>query len=226
MTGWLIIVALVIAIMAILIFVAKIPRGAWEFTAAALTLGLAGYAWQGHPGYAGAPTSAADEFGAAAQESEEARLDLRKKMDYEFSGGRSWLVLADSQSRSGDFVAAAKILHSAIAKQPGNADLWVALGNALAGQSGGFLTPASRLAYERAAAINPNHPGPPFFMGLALAQEGQLDEARILWQDLLARTGPDAPWRDNVTAGLARIDAVLEADTVSQTRLRPGNASQ
>ena len=211
MTGWLIIFVIVSLIMVALIFLAKIPRASWEFVAAALVLGLTGYAWQGHPGYAGAPTSAAQTFGPAARESEALRLDLREKMDYQFSGSRSWLVLADSQSRSGDFVGASKILRNAIDKHPDNVDLWVALGNALAAQSGGVLTPAAEFAYDKAASLDPAHPGPPFFKGLALVQAGQFEDARMLWSGLLARTKPDMPWRATVAAGIARIDIILDA---------------
>lgn len=214
MTGWIIIFAMASLIMLALILVAKIPRASWEFVAAALVLGLTGYAWQGRPGYTGAPTAAGQEFGPAARESEALRLEVREKMDYQFSGSRSWLILADSQSRSGDFVGASKILRNAIAKNPDNADLWVALGNALAAQSGGFLTPASEFAYEKATELNPAHPGPPFFKGLALVQAGKFEEARTLWSGLLARTKADASWRNTVAAGIARIDAILQ--TASQ----------
>ena len=37
------------------LLIGRIPRSTREITAAALLLGLAGYAWQGHPGLAGAP---------------------------------------------------------------------------------------------------------------------------------------------------------------------------
>ena len=59
MTGWVIAAAFAICLMTLLVAVGRIPRVSWELTAAALLLGLAGYAWQGNPGLAGAPRSAA-----------------------------------------------------------------------------------------------------------------------------------------------------------------------
>jgi cytochrome c-type biogenesis protein CcmH len=82
----------------------------------------------------------------------------------------------------------------------------VALGNTLVGHSDGLITPAAQFAFQKAAKISPEHPGPPFFMGLALAQSGKLVEARAIWAELLRRAPADAPigktsrpgWRDSI----------------------------
>ena len=70
------------------------------------------------------------------------------------------------------------------------------------------MTPAARLAFARAAEISPNHPGPPFFFGLALAQAGQLDEAERVWRDLLDRSPADAPYRADLAQKLAQLEAM------------------
>jgi len=121
----------------------------------------------------------------------------------------SWLVLADALTRQGQFGAAADILHKATLENPKDADLWVALGNALIGHAGGVITPSAKLAFTRAATIAPDHPGPPFFIGLALAQAGRLPEARTIWADLLARSPVDAPYRTDLQARLMRLDAMI-----------------
>ncbi len=210
--GWLIIALIAIATLAILLFWVRIPRGSWEFVAAAVVLGIAGYAWQGNPGYAGAPKAAAEDFSEPDNEAQRVMLQQRKDMDYEFSGARSWLVMADAQSRQGKFASASVVLKNAIEKQPENPDLWVALGNALVGHSNGFISPAAQYAFQKAANIAPDNPAPPYFMGLALAQSGRLEEARALWQSLLERAPEDAPIRAQLESLIARVDASLGAN--------------
>src|SRR3546814_6187678 len=68
MTGWIIAGGLLVLVSMALVLVGRVPRSAWEITAAALLLGLAGYAWQGRPGLAGSPRQAADKGGAAFDE--------------------------------------------------------------------------------------------------------------------------------------------------------------
>ena len=60
-----------------------------------------------------------------------------------------------------------------------------AYGYALVVHGGNMMSPAAQLAFQRAAAIAPDHPGPRFFYGLALAQGGNYDEAERVWRELL-----------------------------------------
>ena len=126
-----------------------------------------------------------------------------------FGQGQSWLILADALTRQGQYGAASDVLRSAIAKTPQDANLWVALGNALVGHTQGIITPAAQFAFQKAADIAPDHPGPPFFMGLALAQTGRLAEARTLWAQLLARSPADAPYRADLQERVARIESMM-----------------
>ena len=204
---WVLILLIAAAVFGVMAFVLKLPRSGWEITGAALLFGIAGYALQGHPGQAGAPHPAAE----SAKLADAALLKERQQMGAAFGKGQSWLVLADALTRQGQFGAAAEVLHSALAKSPKDADLWVALGNALVGHSDGMITPAAQFAFQKAADIAPDHPGPPFFMGLALAQTGRLAEARALWAQLLERSPPDAPYRADLEARLARLDSMIAA---------------
>lgn len=203
---WVLILLIAAVVFAILAFVLKMPRSGWEIAAAALLFGIAGYALQGHPGLAGAPRPAVENDKLADAE----LLKQRQQMGDKFGKGQSWLILSDALERQGQFRAAADVLTKAAAANPDDADIWVALGNALVGHSDGLITPAAQFAFRRAAAIAPDHPGPPFFTGLALAQSGRLAEARAMWAGLLARAPADAPWRADLTARLARLDSLLK----------------
>jgi hypothetical protein len=101
------------------------------------------------------------------------------------------------------------VLAKAAQENPDDADIEVALGNALVGHSEGLITPAAQYAFRRAAEIDPTHPGPPFFMGLAMAQSGRLADARALWADLLARAPADAPYRQDLAMRLMRLDQMM-----------------
>ncbi|MFY8193795.1 MAG: tetratricopeptide repeat protein, partial [Novosphingobium sp.] len=105
--------------------------------------------------------------------------------------------------------AAAEVLRKGTQQFPKDADLWVSLGNALVGHSDGMITPAAQFAFQKAANIDPAHPGPPFFMGLALAQTGRLADARAMWAELLKRSPADAPYRADLAERIQRIDSML-----------------
>lgn len=202
---WVVVVLIAVLVFAALVFMLKLPRGGWELSGAALLLGISGYALQGHPSLAGAPKAPAENAKAA----DAATVAERQAMGNKFGSSQNWLILADALTRQGQYAAAADVLRSAVHKDPRNADVWVAMGNALVGHSDGVISPAAQFAFQRAADISPEHPGPPFFMGLALAQSGRLPEARALWTKLLARTPADAPYRDDLSARLARINQMM-----------------
>lgn len=198
----------------------KLDRNALELTGAALLLALAGYAWQGSPTVPGNPVKAVD-----AADTGEVPADLRKTFASSMNAEGQWLSLADALIQAGRPRAAVSLLAEATRKAPDNPDVWVGLGNALVVQGGGQLSPAAQFAFERAATISPNHPGPPFFLGLGLAQAGKLDEAGEVWRALLARAPADAPWKADLEARLAQIDQ-LPAKTSKATPVSPNSVAQ
>lgn len=210
--SWVMVIAVTAGAFAALVFVLKLPRPAWELTGSVMLIGLAGYAAQGSPGLTGSPTPP-----RADRESNAALLvETRQSMQAEFAPGRRYLITADAMARNGQFASAAAILRGAIRAHPDDPDAWLALGNALVGHADGLATPAAIYAYDRAAALAPAHPGPPFFSGLALAQSGRFAEARTRWQGLLDRPlAPgndmeDEPWRAVLGAQVQRLDALIE----------------
>lgn len=204
---WIVVLAIAIVAFAVLVFVLKLPRIGWELVGAALLFGISGYALQGHPGQPGAPKAPSEDSRAG----DDGLLKARKAMDASGGQGSSWMILADGFARNGQFRTAAELLGKAVQQNPDDADAWVGLGNALVEHSDGMITPAAQFAFQKAATINPAHPGPPFFMGLALAQSGRLADARAVWQQLLDRSPPDAPWREDLQARIARLDRMLAA---------------
>lgn len=205
---WALVILLVLACFVLAAFVLKAERSGWEAIGAALLIGVAGYAMQGSPGQPGAAKAPAAELSQSGAASVAARQQIGGNTPL---GANQWMVIADAMARNGQFGDAASVLMGAVNKDPRNADAWVALGNALVGHAEGNLTPAALYAYRRAAVADPEHPGPSFFLGMALAQGGRFAEARQLWAQLLARSPKDAPWRADLVERLARLDAFIAA---------------
>ena len=204
--NWVLAIGLALAAFAVMAMVLKAPRQGWEAIGAALLLGIAGYGLQASPGLVGQPKEPSRQSSGDVSAIVKARIAL--------SGGeglpRNQLVLlADGYARNGQYAAAAEALLAATADDPKNGEAWLALGNALVSHADGLLTPASLHAFQMAADAEPEHPGPPFFLGLALAQSGRFGEARALWSELLERTPKDAPWRENLEMQLGRLDQLI-----------------
>lgn len=201
--GWGILLALSLAGFALLWRFAKMPRSALELTGAAMLLGVAGYAWQGAPTQPGTSVKARD----AESKLDPATADSRKNMMGQFGSEAQWMDYADTMTRMGATQMAVLAMRSGIRDNPKSPNLWVGLGNALVAHGNGLVSPSARFAFNRAAQLSPKHPGPPFFLGVALAGQGQTAEAAQIWQGLLARAPKDAPYRADIEARLAAIGA-------------------
>jgi cytochrome c-type biogenesis protein CcmH len=203
---WLIAIALALAAFAVAVSVFRVPRNGWTTIAAALALGLAGYALQASPDVPGSPTASTIDRGDAAW----ALVDERKSMVGDEARSRSdKLIVADAYARRGQYADAASILRGAVADDPRDSEAWLALGNALTEHTGGVLTEPALLAYRRAAELDPDGVGPGYFLGLALIRQGQLGQAAALWRATLESAAPDAAGREVLALRLERLDMLL-----------------
>ena len=169
-------------------------------SAAVLLVAGAGYAFQGSPGLPGAPAenNEAPDFFPLTQ--------ARHAFYGSFTPAEPWLRMSEALARDGQSADAVGILQNAVKRYPGDAQLWVGLGNALVDHARG-ITPAAELAYRRAEQVTPGYPGPTFFYGLALARSGDREGAVKLWRDILAKAPKDASWRPLVEQGVATLSA-------------------
>ena len=199
MTG-LFIVLLLAAVALGLMRLSGLRGGPLSFAAAALMLGAAGYALTGRPGLEGSPR--ADQAAAAAPIP---LTDARQLFLGRFNASDHWLIISDSLASRGKTQDAVGILNSAIRAHPRDYGLWVGLGNALTDHARG-LTPAARLAFQRARELAPNAPAPDYFEGLALLRSGDPAAAYAMWGNLLERAPANAQWRPLVADGVALIE--------------------
>ncbi len=199
--GWLALIGLAGLAFGALWRFGELPRATLELISAALLLAVTGYALQGSPGVADAPVQSHEARAKIDVKDITAKRALRTGVGDEAAA----LDLTDALIRAGATEEAAVAARTAIAKHPGNADLWVGLGNALVAHGDGMISPAAEYAFQHAAQIAPDHPGPPFFFGLALAQQGKTTEAGQVWRALLARAPAGAPWKADLEQRLAAI---------------------
>ena len=211
--GWVIILSLALATAGGLWFFLRRDIGALQFLGAALFLALAGYAWQGHPGLTGRPKAAPER--QRLPDSEFAQT--RERLLGRFDRAAVWLTMAEGYQRRGDTQSGVAIIRSGLRDNPNDPDLWVGLGNALVIHNDGLMSPAAQLAFQRAARIAPDHPGPRYFFGLALAQGGNFDEAERIWRQLIAEAPEGAEYR-------TMIEERLQA--LRQQRAMPAPAGQ
>lgn len=205
---WIVIMALALLAFLIAVFVFKAPSGTREAIGAALLLGIAGYALQGSPDEPGAPKAAPADAISDPAALVKARGEVSNR---EGLPTNRWIVIADALARNGQYADASQVLLGAVEHDPGNAEAWLAIGNALVAHAEGYLTPAALFAYNKAQAADPKSPGPPFFLGMALAQSGRFAEARSTWADLLKRSPEKAPWRKDLEGRLQRLDMIIAA---------------
>lgn len=200
MSGWVALALFALASLAALRLAGAVRGPALMLVGVALFAGGAGYALQGRPGLGGSPASKAAAVPPVPLDA------MRRKLFGRFTTADRWLTIADSYLRRGDTWRAVGVIRSALRAYPRDAVLWTGLGNALLEHGGGRTSPASELAFARAMALAPDHPGPLLFAGLARMRSGEREPALALWRAALVKSPAGAEWRP----GLERSIALLE----------------
>jgi cytochrome c-type biogenesis protein CcmH/NrfG len=204
MTGLLLALVLALVVLLALKLAARLAIRDMAAPAMALLLGLAGYAWLGHPGLAGHPVTA-----KAAIRFDERLAEKRRAIGERVGPASKWLVMSDGLARAGATQDAANVIVSGLKETPDDANLWVGLGNALLAHGGGSLSPAANHAYRRALALEPDGVSPNYFYGLALAQSGQFEAAQSIWRALAARLPENADLRAELERNVGLLDRLI-----------------
>lgn len=92
-----------------------------------------------------------------------------------------------------------------VAAEPNNADAHSALGEALTLEADGTVTPAAVGAFKQALALQADDARSLYYLGLHEAQAGDSAAALKRWQELEAKSPPNAPYLPVLRAEMARV---------------------
>lgn len=204
--GWVMLALIGVAALGLLALFGA-PRNLWSFGAAALMLGATGYALQARPALPGAPAAA--RKAVAVDEAGVARMrELRSAMFGQFTTLDYAFYPADALIRSGKADTAAQLMLGAVRQSPQSPALWTWLGMALVEADQGTMSPAAGLAFRRGVTLSPEHPGPAFFYGMALARAGQ-PQAAIPWLGRALQLTPErASYRQDIQRALIQVQMI------------------
>ena len=204
---WLLVIGLAVAAFAAMAFAFSLPRAAWTTAAAALALGLAGYAAQGSPYLPGAPKDAAPRVPGEGDNLVEMRRAVLPESEH---SSQNSLITADAFTRHDQYADAASFLLTAVHDNPHDGEAWLALANNLVAQADGAMTPAAQVAYRRAEAAAPDSPGVPFFVGVAELNQGRFADTRGLWVEAAQRAPDGSDARKMIEERIGRLDAMIQ----------------
>lgn len=173
-----------------------------QLAAAALLVGLAGYSLQGRTRLVGSPAAELPVKALPPVLPVELAADFYGR----FNAATPWIIIANGYMARGDGANALATLNSAVRAAPRNSELWIALGNGFVTQNAGRMSPAAELAFAQSLRLAPQHPAPRFFYGLALLQQGRVDDSLKLWRNVLSGAPNDASWRPGLAARIAIIE--------------------
>ncbi len=122
---------------------------------------------------------------------------------------RGYEVVAPVYIQLGRFADAVTARRKVIALAGETADRQAGLGEALTADAKGIVTAEAKTAFARALTLDPGNVKAEFFTGIAAVQDGDRKQAAAIWQGMLDKAPPDAPWADDVRQALARLGGVV-----------------
>ena len=108
-------------------------------------------------------------------------------------GAKDWRVVGWAYAQAGNAGEAAAAYRKAAAIEPGNAENWSSLGEALQVPSA-TLVPEAESAFRKAIEIDPRDPRARYFLAVQRDLAGDHKGAVESWLALLRDTPPGAPW--------------------------------
>jgi cytochrome c-type biogenesis protein CcmH len=120
--------------------------------------------------------------------------------------GRGWEVVAPVYIRMGRLADAVAAYRNAIRVLGSTPEREVRLGLALV-TANDQVTDEAVAAFQKAVSLAPADLTANLYLAKAFEERGDVAAAAGVWRGLLASAPPDAPWRSNVTAELARLEA-------------------
>jgi cytochrome c-type biogenesis protein CcmH len=131
---------------------------------------------------------------------------LAAKLDTNPSDAAGWAQLGDLYLTLQRFEEAATALEQAIQQNADPKLTQARYGEALTQMADGQVTPDAATALRKGLAADPADPRARFYLALAAAEAGRIDEAIAAWNQLLAEAPADAGWRKMVGQTIAAAE--------------------
>ena len=193
--------------------------GPWAVAVVAAMVPAGAFALYLHLGEPGMPDQPLAERLAEESPAEDGAPDveqmverLARRMEENPDDLKGWLFLGRSFMVQERFDDAVKALANANRLGDNSPDIAANYGEALVAAAEGIVTPAARDQFQSSFEDDPLNPKARYYLALALAQEGRLDEALRAWVDLAAVSPPDAAWQAAVLQQIGWAAAELGVD--------------
>jgi cytochrome c-type biogenesis protein CcmH len=122
------------------------------------------------------------------------------------SRGEPLLPAAPPVKGAPDAAAVRERLAAHLAARPDDPDAHAAMGELLAMEAGGVVTPEARESFARALAGDGANIRALFFLGLEREQAGDAAGALAHWRPLVERAPADAPWADEMRQRVRQLE--------------------
>ncbi len=190
------------------------------------------YVWRGNPGVGssepaarGAPAPAEAQQAAGLADAVEGLKQRLAANPQDFDG---WVLLGRSYIVTQQPLLAIEAYGKAVALRPGEAAVQSFLGEAIVFSTDGVVTERARVAFEQSLAADASDPAARFYLSLAQAQAGNLQQAFDGWLALARDTPPDAPWfpvlQEHLQSAARDLDVDLAAVLPSDRPVPPARA--
>ncbi len=135
---------------------------------------------------------------------EEKIAELEGKLKKEPNNPEGWRLLGWSYFETGDLMRSAAAYRRAAEIEPGNAENWSSLGEALQTASQD-VSPEAAAAFERALKLDPADPRARYFSAVQKDLKGEHKAAVDDWISLLKDTPAGAPWEQDLRRTIQQV---------------------
>ncbi|MFZ5677995.1 MAG: c-type cytochrome biogenesis protein CcmI [Pseudomonadota bacterium] len=132
---------------------------------------------------------------------------------------RGWEVLAPIYRAAERYDAAAGAYLNILRLKGLTAETYADYGEMLVFANSGLVPKEAAAAFAEALKLDVKSPKARFYAGLALKQDGKPEEARALWQALLAETRPEDSWKQVLEAQIASLAPAPGAPQLSDEQV-------
>jgi cytochrome c-type biogenesis protein CcmH len=136
---------------------------------------------------------------------------------------KDWRTVGWAYAQAGNAAEAAAAYRKAAAIEPGNAENWSSLGEALQVPSASPV-PEAQAAFRKAIELDPRDPRARYFLAAQMALAGDHKGAVEAWLDLLRDTPAGAPWEADLRRTIEQAAAKHRIDLAG--RMPPAVAAE